>query len=251
MAIADKSYIGLGTTFWRNKSVAGAGHLAIGNVSEITLTHTETEISQPSYLPEGGKRNTYSKLDSVGISAVLTDFNAENFAVATRGVATTVASSLESGESLTVPAALAVDTLVKTTKPIDLAEDVTVTSDPVGTTFEAGVDYEVVAFGVVVLPGGNISASDALLVTYTSKEVSRVQAIVTSSPEFELSLAAVNKAQQDIPLNLSLHRVKWQLPADLAFVSDEYGRIPLTGELLSDPTKTGTDISKFYVADIA
>jgi hypothetical protein len=252
MAIPDKSYIGKGKTFAQNTSSGTAGLVAFGNVSALSLTHEETEITQTDYTrPGGATRNIVSRVDSVGVTLTLTDFNADNLERLLRGSSTRVTTASVSDESISVPATLDSDTLLETAATIDTTETVTVTSDPAGTTFVSGTDYEVVGAGIVVLPGGSISASDDLLVSYTSKTVDRVEAVVGSAPEFRVVFSGVNEAQADVPLVLTMYKVKFSLPADVSLIADEFGALELTGELLSDSSITATDESQYYKVEVA
>lgn len=129
---------------------------------------------------------------------------------------------------------------------IDTSVAPVVTSDPAGTTYVAGTDYEVVNLGIVILPTGNISASDDLLVNYTSKAVGKVEAIVGAQDEYEIVLAGINEAQADAPFTVECYRVKLSLPTSVALIADEFASLPIEGELLADSTITSSTESKFY-----
>jgi len=252
MSVLDKSFILKGRTFWRNRSSGTAGLIEVGNISAMSLAHEESEISQTDYTQAGGsKRNSVQRVDAVNFNMTLTDATADNLEKVLRGASTQVTTAAVTDESVSVPATLDSGTLIETAAVIDTTQTVTVTTDPAGTTYTEGTDYEVVNAGIVILPGGSISASADLLVSYTSKTVDKVEAVVGSAPEFEVIFAGINEAQSDAAFKLKMYRVKFSLPADISLIADEFGAFSLTGELLADSSISATDESQYYKVEVA
>lgn len=250
MSILDKSYIGKGKFFLRNRAGV-TGLEAAGNVTALSLTHEESEISINDFTrPGGAKRNSVQRVDSVGINLSVTDFNGKNLEKVLRGAVTTVTTQVVVDESLTVPTTLETDTLLKTANVIDTTVAPVLTSDPAGTTYVEGNDYEVTGAGIVILPGGSIAASAALLVDYTSKTVEKVEAVIGSAPEFEVCFAGVNEAQSDVPLIVTGYRAKFTLPTDVGLIADEFGVLELEGELLADASIAATNESQYYKVEV-
>ncbi len=250
MPVQDASLILKGRLFLRNRSTTEGG-IEVGNVSGFAVAHAETEISQTDFTqPGGSKRNSVRRVDAVTISVTATDFTAANLRRYLRGVSAAVAGGAVSDESISAPATLDENSFVKTAKPIDTTASVTVTSDPAGTTYTEGTDYEIVNFGIVILAAGAISASDPLLVTYTGVATNKVQSVTGSQPEFEVSLAGVNEAQNSQPVLFNGYRCKFSLPTGLDLIADDFASLEVEGELLADSAITATDESQFYTLDV-
>lgn len=250
MPVTDKSMILRGKVFLRNRSTT-QGAIAVGNTINFAVTAEESQIRQDDYTTSAGAaRNIIDEVDSLGISFTLTDMNPANLSRALRGNDTTFVGGAQTDESIAAPATLDADSLVLTTLPIDTGETVTVTSDPAGTTYTEGTDYEIENGGIVILAAGSISASDALLISYTALASIRVEAVVGQQPEYEVILLGLNKAQADSPVKFTGYKAKLALPPDFALITDEFAQLEVEGELLADTTITDSSDSQFYRMDI-
>lgn len=244
MSVLDKSYVGKGRIFLNG--------IEVGNCSAFGIEHEEEELSQAQFkTPGGGEANSLSRVSSVGLTMTMVDFNKENLAIATRGATATEASAVVTDESITAPATLTLDTLVETAKVIDTSVAPVVTSDPAGTTYTEGTDYEVTAGGIVILAAGSISASDPLLIDYTSKTVGEVEAIAVAQSEYRLKFVGVNEAQENAPFLVTAYRVKFSLAAALALIADEFAAQEVSGKCLADSSITAANESQYYKIEVA
>lgn len=234
--MADKSYIGKGKVHLNGRFV--------GNVSEFTYGGTEDKKELKDYTSQGGGNyNSLSRIDAVTISLILHDYSAENLAIALFGTSSAVVAGAIVAESITARATL--DTLVKTANMIDTSVAPVVTSDPAGTTYVEGTDYTVSAAGITVLSTGSISASDPLLVSYTSKGVDVIQALTNSSQEYELIFDGLNEAQSGEPTVITVHRAKFGPTEDVSAISDDFGALTISGDALKDTSIIAAGISQY------
>lgn len=86
---------------------------------------------------------------------------------------------------------------------------------------------------------------------YTPLASNMVQALVESGREFVLFMEGLNDAQEGLPFNIRVHRVKFSPVQNLGFISDDFANIPLQLDVLSDPTITGQGLSPFMQLDLA
>jgi hypothetical protein len=236
----ERSFIGRGKPYLGPYG-GGAKKRDIGNASSLKIGFEEDKKTLPNYRTGGGGvANSQSIVSAMTCSITLTDFDEENLALATFGAASAVAAGAVTDESHTAY----VDGLVR----FDNLPDTTtiVVTDATGTTtYVLDTDYSVNAAGIVPISGGGISDSDTILVDYTKVAGSVVQALTRSSQEYTLTLVGLNDAQSGKPVVVDLHRVKFSPAGELGFITDEFGAIEVTGEVLADSNITGTGLSQF------
>lgn len=238
----DKSYIGKGKVHLDGRFV--------GNVSVLDFTINEENIELTDYTNAGGGNyNSLRRIDSVEMSMTAHDLSAANLAVALFGSTSAVTSSAIVDESITAGTDL--ETLIRPAEVIDIAVAPVVTSDPAGTTYVVDVDYTVSAAGITPIVGGGISASDPLLITYTSKANDVIQALTTAAQEFELVFDGLNEAQSGSPVIITVYRAKFGGAQGLSMIGDEFAEIALTGDVLKDSTITSGSLSQFLKIESA
>jgi len=242
--MADKSYIGKGILYIDGRDV--------GNVVNLSFSIAEDKKElKTSRTTGGGNYNALTRIDSVTLSMTMSDYSAENMAIALFGSASAVAATTVTDESITAPASLSGDPLVDTANVIDTAETVTVTSDPSGTTYVADTDYTVTSAGIKILSTGSISADDALLISYTKKAVDVVEALTSSAGEYKLVLDGLNEAQSGAPFIVTVHRAKFGPAAEMSLIGDDFAELVLTGDVLQDTSITAAGLSQYFVAKAA
>ena len=125
-----------------------------------------------------------------------------------------------------------------------------VTTDPAGTTYTVDVDYEVNAAGIFLLGAGSISASDDLLVDYTPRLSTRVEALMSSSVSGELIISGLNCAQSGAPVIIRVWVYKPSPAEAFQLISEEFAEFSLSGKCDADTTK-GSSFSQYFQADVA
>lgn len=245
MAYQELSYIGRGVPYLG--PYGGGQKRDIGNCSSLNIGFEEEKVTQPNYRAGGGgAANSQSRVSNMTCSMTLVDFTEENLALATFGEASAVTAGAVTDESHTAY----VEGLVR----LDNIPDKTtvVVTDGTGTTtYVEDTDYRVVGAGIVPISGGAISDEATILVDYDKVAGSVVQALVKSSQEYTLTLDGLNDAQSGKPVVVDLHRVKFSPASELGFITDEFGAIEVTGEVLADPNITGTGLSPYMKTEQA
>lgn len=224
----------------------------VGNVSELVLNNENREEELPDYTQGGGGvYDSVSEIEKATFAFTFYDYFPENLGMATFGTSSAVAAGTVTDESIAAPADLADgDRLVKTAKMIDTAQAVTLTSDPSGTTYVADTDYTVTKAGIVLLAAGNISASDALLVSYSNEATDLVQAIMTSGEEFHMVFDGLNDADSGKGVVVDIFKAKPTPGEGIGLISEEFASSSINGTIIKDTTKNGTTESQYYTIDM-
>jgi len=242
--MADKSYIGKGILYIDGRDV--------GNVTNLSFSIAEDKKElKTSRTSGGGNYNAITRIDSVTLSMTMSDYNADNLAIALFGESSAVTAATVTDENISAPASLVGDPLVTTANVMDVDQTITVTSDPAGTTYVADTDYTVTAAGIKILSTGSISASDPLLITYDKKAVDVVEALTQAAGEYELVFDGLNEAQSGAPFVVTAYRAKFGPAAEMSLIGDDFGELTLTCDVLQDTSITTSGLSQYFKAAAA
>jgi len=240
----DKSYIGKGEIFGKRNGVAEAKR-SFGNCHALNITTTLAERSLADFRSiSGGSANSSARIDKVNGSIDFRDMTAENMATAGWGSVTAITAGTVTDEDHTGY----VGGLNRTAFNIDTSQTVTVTGTGGTPTYVAGTDYEVRTAGILVLSGGSISDATALEVSYTKLAGNRVQFMVESGQEYELTFDGLNEAQGGEPMVVDVWRFKPAPFQTFDLMADDYATLTVAGEFIKDSTK-GAGESGFFRAD--
>ena len=235
----ELSYIGKGSFSARIKGAA-AGMLPLGNVSAANVRITEDKKELLDYQSAGGgQANALRRIQTVELGLTLRDFSAANIAKALFGAASVVAAGTAVTESV-VGYEDALTPLGKAGITNLVVKDVTDT-----TTYVAGTDYDLVRSGLWVYSAGAIANGATLHLTYDHPAQNVVEALVNSGLEYEVFLDGLNEAQSGKAVSIRFHRLRFGPIADWGLISDDYGEIALTGDLLKDSTITTSGLSQY------
>jgi hypothetical protein len=113
------------------------------------------------------------------------------------------------------------------------------------TEMEAGVDYIVTPYGIQLLEGSRIGER-GVAVGYSRIKATVAEILAGASAEQSLHFAGLNDAQDGLPYDATLHRVSFDVIAELPLSGAEYVSYSVTFELLEDYTRVGDDLSKYY-----
>lgn len=125
--------------------------------------------------------------------------------------------------------------------------DGTVTWTDMGTMVLDTSDYDINSAGVFIHDDAIKIDADGtpVKVSYTTSAGFVIQALVDMGTEYRILFAGKNFARNDSGLNMDIYRAKFSPAKDLSLIGDDFAKLTLTANLLSDDTKTGTGISKF------
>jgi len=126
-----------------------------------------------------------------------------------------------------------------------VADDAFTITVAAGDEMDAGVDYIVTPYGIQ-LPAGSAIGSRGVIAGYTKIKASVAEILKSAPTEQQLHFAGLNDAQDGLPYDATLWRVKFDDIAELPLNGEEYVSYSVTFELLQDYTRTGEDLSQYY-----
>ncbi|MGE4366210.1 hypothetical protein [Thermomonas sp.] len=240
----DYSYLGSGSILIREYGSA-APLVSMGNCSALTFSPQEDVKSLLDFTqPGGGKRNEVRRLTGVDISFTFHDFGASQFAIGLRSAATPITAGTATDEP-------AVAYKGGYTKLAKIAKTIT-TVEPAGggTAYTAGTDYEL-RDGMLFIPSTSTIAAPVagaanVDVTYTYDAQEKVEALIASNKHYELVFIGLNEAQSGKRVRVHAHKVSGGVIQEMALIGEDFGAGQISGALLSDGTKTGDGISKYF-----
>ena len=228
--------------FYARARNAAAPLAEIGNVLEATISHDEDVDKTPDMTRAGG--GTYAELrriKQVSLKLKLSDFNATNLARHLRGTI----SAVDAGSVSDVTYMAWRGGLIAT--PHVGITAVTVKAKTGGATIAAAGNYEVRPEGIYILPTStDITAPTEVLVSYSYGDQALLEALSAAPAELELRFGGLNEAMSGKPVVLDIYRASAGLTKNLLLVSSKLMEMEIECEILSDPTKTGEGISRFY-----
>lgn len=211
-------------------------------MGELKIAHEEDVQTLADNRPGGGTYAETRQIKSVSMSATVYDWNRQNLSWLLRGATTTVASGTVTDESHTAKAGGLL--MLAAIEP----GSVVVTSDPAGTTYVEGTDYEVRPEGIFILSSGSIADDTALLVSYSNPEYDVIQALTESAQELEVVFGGMNEADaaDATPQVIEFFKVQPAVAGEMALIADGFGGVPFSATVAKDSSKTGSGISKYY-----
>jgi len=243
----DFSYLGSGIILIREWNT-GAPFDEVGNCSAFSVSpKTNTIELADNQNPGGGIANRVDRVTGYDVAYTFHDFNKDNFARTTRGVATTVAAGA-------VP-----DEAVRTSKgrfvplkfPATEITSVKLASAP-ATIYEKDKDY-VLRRGMLFIPAdsmiadpGNGSAAANVVVAYKHGELGQVEAGVRPQRFYEMQFIGTNEARGGKQVRLVAHKVSGGMIEQLGLLGDQFGAGSVTGALVKDTDKATTDDKSAY-----
>ncbi|ABK44539.1 conserved hypothetical protein [Magnetococcus marinus MC-1] len=218
----------------------GAGMRFLGEASKVELSFSEEKKTLKNYsTPGGGTADTVSLITDVQLVITAHGFDTESLAMATFGESGSIAGGTVTDESHVAYRG----GYLRAKEGVDLSA-VSLTNS--GTPLVEGTDYEVKGGGVRILEAAeNVVDGDTVLMTYTHASSATVEAILNAGKEYRLSFDGFNQAFDGKPVVLDVYRVK-NTPSSLGLVTDDFGNIEFSMDVLKDDSKTGAGVSKFF-----
>lgn len=245
MASKTQSYIGKGSVYIGRK---GKRPVRIGNTSKLEFSfEEETKDLQDYESTGGGKADSVSRIKAVKLSLTVHDLSPENVALAMRGTVADIAGGNVVDERHDDVQA---GTLVVFAKPQDMSKPLEVKradAMPADPDFVDGVDYLRKRAGIVILAGGGIHDGDDIEVSYTATPGVNIQALTDVGEEVALIFDGINEAN-GLPLLVDVFRMKPGASKGWSLIGDDFSALEIESEVLSDDSKAGTGLSKFFSA---
>lgn len=247
MAITEKSYIGKGVVYIKDRSSGGYRFLA--NVESLTQSFETEEKSIPNNTAAGGgKWDSLTRITAARAAASMYDLSPENLALATNGSVSAIVATPIVDEALT---ATALGDIVPTAKIIDTAVAPVVKTTDGLTTYTVNTDYTVSPAGITPLVGGTMVADTGFEVSYTPEAGSAVEMLTAAAKEYTLMVDGLNEADSGKPVRITLHRAKPAAASEISYIGDDFATLPVEFELLADTTIVAAGKSQYAKIEMA
>lgn len=237
-AYVERSFIGSGKYFVDGRRV--------GNVSAAKLSYKVDTKTNPNYMGGGGNLDSLDRISDVNLDLTVTNFSAENMAIALRATLGDVAGDAVTAE----PHTMSPNTLVDTAFMLDTSKTVTVkkaggTQDVISIVDAEGkTNYEITPAGIVFHAGADVVDATEITIAYTKHVSVILKALLGSAKEFKLVMDGLNE-NDNTPGVLRVWRWKPSPTDGFDLISDDYASFDLKGAVLADTSKpAGT--SQFY-----
>jgi hypothetical protein len=212
----------------------------VGGVAELKLVINEDIKKQGDYAHTGGgTRAQVNRIKDVMLEAKFQDLNLVNLARAVFGSSAEVLSGTVVAEAVVGYKG----GLIKLANPTPTS---VVVKKAAATIAMAG-NYEVRPEGIFVYSNAvDILDADALTVDYAYAGYDVVQALVASAPELEFLFGGLNEADNGKAVKVEIFKVKMGATSGFNLITTDFAELDVKGEVLSDQTKVGAGISKFF-----
>lgn len=231
------------------------GFRNVGNVSALGLGIEVTTIEHKE--SSTGQRATDKRIttETKGtFNMTVENLDKANLELALRGSASAKTGAAVVDESIVARLGL---TVPLANIGIDAGQAFTITSDPSGTTYEEGKNYELNAeAGSITFytdteqtangAATNITDAAALLVSYTYFDYDQVLALNQGIKAYALRFEGLNTADTNKPVVVQVHKIEADPLQELALINDEIGQMAISGSILADTTKDAATESQFF-----
>ena len=202
-----------------------------GNMSQIELAPSVTTNTVPDYTTTaGGSACSSTVIDTINVNMTFNCMNKQDLLIALAGVSTDTATTTAITDE---PHTVAADcTFIKLENLVDKSVAPVVTDVGAATTYVVGTDYVVTGTGLEIPDGSTITGD--ILVTYTQLANTEYDLYQNIAREFEFVFdGVVNNTTQD-PFAAIFYKVKFTPATAFNLVTEGFGDIQVTGELLRD-----------------
>ncbi|MEN5117506.1 hypothetical protein ABE488_09260 [Luteimonas sp. TWI662] len=231
----DYSYLGSGIILVREWG-STLPLVEVGNCSAFSVAPQTNQLTLADHTrPGGGVRNRVDRISDWQLSYSFHDFSPENFARATRGLASTIAAGSVANEEVAAARGVYV--------PLSRIASSITSVQPVGTgpAYVAGEDY-IFDRGMLYIPDdsdipASVNGAPNIRVTYAHGALGHVEAAVVAARQYEMQFHGENEALSGRKVKLVAHRVSGGVIQQLGLLGEEYGVGEVQGSILADPSK--------------
>ena len=240
----DYSFVGSGIILLREHGAA-APMLEVGNCSAFALApQTNTLQLQDFQNPGGGIRNRIDRVSDWQLNYTFHDFNSENFARTTRGLASTIAAGSVTAEAVVGYKGGYV--------PLKYIATAITSVEPVGggTAYAAGTDY-ILDRGMLYVPATStipdpVAGAANFEVEYTRLAGGEVQGAVTSQKFYQMEFRGQNEARGGKFCRMVCHKVSGGMVSSFGVIGEDYGAGEVPGSLVYDAAKATNSSTSGY-----
>jgi len=213
----------------------------MGEVDTLALAHDREKKSLPTNRTcAGGNRNSFFVVNGVDLSLKMLEFDANNLNIGLFANSATVVAGTIADEEHDATGGGFVKFVYPPSENITIED----TAGGGGVTYAEGTDYEIRTGGINVVSGGAISG--VIYANYDHDGLTITQALTEGGKEYEFLFDGLNKASNCDPFTLEVFRFKPGIAETLELITGEYMGMDLSGEILVDEAKTGTNESQYY-----
>lgn len=239
----EYSYIGKGKVFLSSHNDYALRF--VGNCDKVELSFSEETKENKDFTQAGGGiSNSVSRIEKVEIGLNLFDYSPDNLALSVFGENYHCLSGNVVGEKFH----LYRNRLIRLQH--SHIHDVVVRDVRSDKIYQPGIDYEVLASGIFISENSTIEEGTQATIDYQHRATNVIQALVNSGQEYRFLFDGLNEAQSGKKVVLDVFRVKFTPAASLSFIGEDFGNIEIKGTALSDFTKTGQGISRFFTVEM-
>jgi len=221
------------------------GLIDLGHVQRLSMPQERKEISKPSSKDLGGTACYLSWIDKTRISLALNCVTIEALKIAFQGAKVTELSGSIVAEPHEV---VSLCDLISLNRIPDTSIAISVSLQG-GGPLTLGTDYKLNNGQIQILETGSLVIGNVIEVSYTYKDIVRVEGLLGESKEYVLVIDALNYGDNKHPLRFVARKVRFT-PVDefLLLTADEDGFVTLNleGELIEDDCVSSDGVSKYY-----
>lgn len=223
--------------------------LPIGNVLMLELDQKEEVETQADMTALGGGIHAdMRRVTEINVKMKLADINPVNFARASQGTISGVEGGTVSAEAHTVTLGGLLKTAFKGPGTVVLRKDATVVP--------AAGNYEVRPSGIYIYPAPALTTlldGDAVTVDYGYGSYVMIDALTKQAAQLELTFDGLNEAgETDDNGNprmavIEIWRASQGVASTIALMAEKgFMGLEVSGSVLKDNTRVGSNVSKFY-----
>lgn len=244
MEAPDYSFVGSGIILLREWGAA-APMLEVGNCSAFALAPQTNNLQLQDFRNAGGGiRNRIDRVNDWQLTYTFHDFNKENFARTTRGLASDIAAGAVPAESVVGYKGGYV--------PLKFIASTITSVEPVGggTPYTAGTDY-ILDRGMLYLPSTTtipdpVAGAANFEVDYTKLAGGEVQGAVTSQKFYQMEFRGQNEARGGKFCRMVCHKVSGGMVSSFGVIGEDYGSGEVPGSLVYDASKATNSSTSGY-----
>ena len=226
---------------------SATGFRTFGNADSFNFAINEEKKTQRDYRDEAGGNAAFSsKITDVTANINGLSFQADTLAIALRAIVTLVPVTAVVDEVLE----LHEDASTPLKNVPDMDKAFTLTAEPTAGNFETlvpGTDYVVKRGVIKMINYTEAAAGVPAKVSYSTRKSYEINAMAAGAKEYEIFFNGFNSASDGSkPVTVRVHRVKFSPAQALEWISDDYGSLAQSFEVLKDESIIQADKSQYF-----